>query len=259
MTIAIDQSEAREVTRSRARRSCIARAGERTSPRERMTTAATRACETATSSSSSAAGASTASSLLMRYRNHEAVRSLLAGDVDEDADDDFESLDRRAREVESALADVERRSIDEHAAECENPDGARKTEACEETLAEMESTLGTKRDLGRISSDIRELQRASEILRVQSANRASAERALGDAHRVAALEPGLIHVVFRADVGSDEFMSSLDVLGNKLDAVREMKARKASLAVNEVAPRIGAAASRRWTERGRFSMASLRP
>ena len=52
-------------------------------------------------------GASTASSLLMRYRNHEAVRSLLAGDVDEDADDDFESLDRRAREEESALADVE--------------------------------------------------------------------------------------------------------------------------------------------------------
>ena len=97
-----------------------------------MTTAATRAGETATSSSSSAAGgASTASSLLMRYRNHEAVRSLLAGDVDEDADDDFESLDRRAREVESALADVERRSIDEHAAECENLMELGKTvEAC---------------------------------------------------------------------------------------------------------------------------------
>ena len=63
-------------------------------------------------------------------------------------------------------------------------------EACEETLAEMESTLGTfQRDLGRISSDIRELQRASEILRVQSANRASAERALGDAIESLALEP----------------------------------------------------------------------
>ena len=112
-------------------------------------------------------------------------------------------------------------------------------EACEETLAEMESTLGTfQRDLGRISSDIRELQRASEILRVQSANRASAERALGDAIESLALEPGLIHAVFRAAVGSDEFMSSLYVLGNKLVAVREMKARKASLAVNEVAPEL---------------------
>ena len=236
----INPRRARSHDRARVGRT-IARAGERTSTRERMTTAATRAGETATSSSSSAAGgASTASSLLMRYRNHEAVRSLLAGDVDEDADDDFESLDRRAREVESALADVERRSIDEHAAECENLMELGKTvEACEETLAEMESTLGTfQRDLGRISSDIRELQRASEILRVQSANRASAERALGDAIESLALEPGLIHAVFRADVGSDEFMSSLDVLGNKLDAVREMKARKASLAVNEVAPEL---------------------
>ena len=201
-----------------------------------MTTmASTRARETGASSSSSAA-----SSLLMRYRNHEAVRSLLAGDVDGDADDDFESLDRRAREVESALADVERRSIDEHAAECENLMELGKTvEACEETLAEMESTLGTfQRDLGRISNDIRELQRASEILRVQSANRANAERALGDAIESLALQPELIHAVFRADVGADAFMSSLEVLGNKLDAVREMKSRKASLAVNEVAPEL---------------------
>jgi len=203
-----------------------------------MTTmASTRARETGVSSSSST---STSSSLLMRYRNHDAVRSLLAGDVDGDADDDFESLDRRAREVESALADVERRSIDEHAAECENLMELGKTvEACEETLAEMELTLGTfQRDLGRISNDIRELQRASEILRVQSANRANAERALGDAIESLALEPELIHAVFRADVGADAFMSSLEVLGNKLDAVREMKSRKASLAVNEVAPEL---------------------
>lgn len=178
---------------------------------------------------------------MMRYRTHEAVRSLLAGNVDGDADDDdFESLDRRAREVESALADVERRSIDEHAAECENLMELGKTvEACEETLAEMETTLGTfQRDLGRISNDIRELQRASEILRVQSANRANAERALGDAIESLALEPELIHAVFRADVGADAFMSSLEVLGKKLDAVREMKSRKASLAVNEVAPEL---------------------
>ena len=127
---------------------------------------------------------------MMRYRNHEAVRSLLAGDVDEDADDDFESLDRRAREVESALADVERRSIDEHAAECENLMELGKTvEACEETLAEMESTLGTfQRDLGMISSDIRELQRAREAYMRDPTNDAADKRTYG-ARFAAEMEP----------------------------------------------------------------------
>ena len=54
-TPSINPRRARSHDRARVGRT-IARAGERTSTRERMTTAATRAGETATSSSSSAAG-----------------------------------------------------------------------------------------------------------------------------------------------------------------------------------------------------------
>ena len=191
-------------------------------------------------SATSAATSSAAAREILRYANHEVIMELLRQDVDED---DVESVDRRAKEIELKLADVERRSIDEHATECENLlELGREVEACEAILGAMESTLGTfQEDLGKISIEIRDLQRASEDLRVKHANRARAERVLGEIIESLTVEPELINALFKSDAGDEEFVQGVSKLGGKLDALKSMRSKEsitsASLpALNEFAP-----------------------
>jgi hypothetical protein len=191
--------------------------------------------------------------LLEAYATHDLVESLLKSrDAD---DDDYESgtkdssfeeaLNRRAREVETKLADVERRSVDEHAAECENLLALKEdVDACARILSSLQTKVESFQDnLGRISSDIRGLQRQSVELRVQTRNRVDAEAALGRVVQSLAIEPSLINAVFNAeDVANDDFLDALESLDAKLCAIGGMKPSDASspriLAVNDVAPEL---------------------
>ena len=177
----------------------------------------------ASSAASPSVDASTNS--LLRYANHEVIRELLRHD--DGADDDFEGVDRRAREIESKLADVERRSIDEHAAECENLlELGGEVERCDAILGAMEKTLATfQSDLGRISSEIRDLQRESEVLRVKHANRAKAAQALGKTIASLTVEPELIDAIFRGDAGDESFVQGVQTLSAKLDALSALRGR----------------------------------
>ena len=187
------------------------------------------------------------SASLLRYANHEVIRALLRRENDDehgedDDDGDFESLDRRAREIETKLVDVERRSIDAHADECENLLQLQgEVHACDGILSDMEQTLKTfQDDLGRISMEIRELQRSSEDLRVRSANRARAERKLGDAVEALSVPPSLINAVFNGDfVGGDGgFVEGVRELEVKLDHLSVSASKGAGRAVNDVAPEL---------------------
>lgn len=173
---------------------------------------------------------------LLRFANHEVIRELLRHD--DGADDDVEGLDRRAREIESKLADVERRSIDEHAAECENLlHSGGEVERCDAILEEMEATLATfQKDLGRISSEIRDLQRASEVLRVQHANRARAASALGDIISSMTVEPDLINAIFRGDAGDESFVQGVQSLNEKLDALSALRGRGSTTSTSTSTP-----------------------
>ena len=190
--------------------------------------------------------------LLEAYATHDLVESLLKS---RDEDDDYasgtkdssfeEALNRRAREVETKLADVERRSVDEHAAECENLLALKEdVDACARILSSLQTKVESFQDnLGRISSDIRGLQRQSVELRVQTRNRVEAEAALGRVVQSLAIEPSLINAVFNAeDVANDDFLDALESLDAKLCAIGGMKPSDASspriLAVNDVAPEL---------------------
>ena len=190
--------------------------------------------------------------LLEAYATHDLVESLLKS---RDEDDDYESgtkdssfeetLNRRAREVETKLADVERRSVDEHAAECESLLALKEdVDACARILSSLQTKVESFQDnLGRISSDIRGLQRQSVELRVQTRNRVEAEAALGRVVQSLAIEPSLINAVFNAeDVANDDFLDALESLDAKLCAIGGMKPSDASspriLAVNDVAPEL---------------------
>jgi hypothetical protein len=105
----------------------------------------------------------------------------------------------------------------------------------------MEQTLKTfQDDLGRISMEIRELQRSSEVLRVRSANRAKAERKLGDALEALSVPPSLINAVFNGDFvdGDGGFIEGVRELGVKLDHLSASASKGMSCAVNEVAPEL---------------------
>ena len=193
--------------------------------------------------------------LLEAYATHDLVESLLKSQHDADYESESESgtknssfeeaLNRRAREVETKLADVERRSVDEHTAECENLLALKEdVDACARILSSLQTKVESFQDnLGRISSDIRGLQRQSVELRVQTRNRVDAEAALGRVVQSLAIEPSLINAVFNAeDVSNDDFLDALECLDAKLCALGGMKPSDASspriLAVNDVAPEL---------------------
>lgn len=207
------------------------------------------------SSPSSFPSPSATTTLLEAYATHDLVESLLKSQHDDADDDDYESgtkessfeeaLNRRAREVETKLADVERRSVDEHAAECENLLALKEdVDACARILSSLQTKVESFQDnLGRISSDIRGLQKQSVELRVQTRNRVDAEAALGRVVQSLAIEPSLINAVFNAeDVSNDDFLDALESLDAKLCAIGGMKPSDASspriLAVNDVAPEL---------------------
>ena len=88
--------------------------------------------------------------------------------------------------------------------------------------------------------EIRELQRSSEDLRVRSANRARAERKLGDAVEALSVPPSLINAVFNGDfVGGDGgFVEGVSELEVKLDHLSVSASKGAGRAVNDVAPEL---------------------
>jgi len=226
-----------------------------TEERTRASSASTTTSATTTTTTTTTSTTTSTTTLLEAYATHDLVESLLKSHDDDDdsgkkasssSTTTFEdALKRRAREVETKLADVERRSVDEHAAECENLLALKdEVDACARILSSLQSKVESFQDnLGRISSDIRGLQRQSVELRVRTRNRVNAEAALGRVVQSLAIEPSLINAVFNAeDVANDDFLDALESLDAKLCAIGDMKTSDGSspriLAVNDVAPEL---------------------
>jgi len=182
---------------------------------------------------------STSTHEFLKYVDHDIIRELLECDVDE--------LERRARDVEHKLSLVEARSIDEHAKECENLIALKRdVDESERMLLAMERELGAfADDLGNISSEIRELQTQSEILRVRGTNRARAERALGKMIESLTVDPSLIQTLVNGYAGDEAFSRRATELAQKLDVIDKLRRPSAHdaggvvvLAASDVAPEL---------------------
>ena len=174
----------------------------------------------------------------LKFANHEVIQELMTCTVDE--------LDRRAVEVEHKLSLVEARSIDEHAKECENLIALKTdVDACEEILQSMERELGAfADDLGKISSEIRELQTQSEVLKVKAINRHAAERALGSVIENLTVDPLMIQTLVNGAAEDEDFSRRATELAQKLDVIDKLRRPNAQgdrttvLAASDVTPEL---------------------